>query len=200
MLKGVALCTVLSTLSLVAQTATHKSTAGTPSNSGQSQSNPVNDRIAALEKRVEKLETSVTIYKFLIDQKQDKSDTIYLDPRSHDFIRLDSDTGTFLVLLQDATPYLNGYRIKLDIGNPWDAKFPNAKIKVRWGHKIQATENYSDWQASLHDKEIDLPDSLEAGMWNHVTLDLIPCAANELGYFEFSMQTPSIILHTNGEQ
>jgi len=162
--------------------------------------NATSDRLAALEKKVSALEGSVSFSKYLINQKQNKYETIQLDPSSRTFQRIDGDVSTFLVLVDDVSPYLNGYRIKLKIGNPSDAQFSNAKLKVRWARSYDfsnySAESYKQWESSIQEKEVPLNDNLVAGSWNSVTVDLVPCAANEMGFLELSITTPSVILHS----
>jgi hypothetical protein len=200
MVKEIVLIASICVLPLAAQTVHQKAATQPHSGNGQSQLDQLDAKITALEKRIANLETSIEIYKYLLDEKQEKNDTAVLDPSSRDFLRLDSNIGSFLVSLDDASPYLDGYRVKLSIGNPSNAKFQNAKLKVRWGRSLKSTGNYSKWQASLHEKEVDLTNDLEAGYWNQMTVDLIPCNPDELGYLEVSLQTPSIILHVHPAQ
>lgn len=181
-------------------TSTPKKTSATPSKNGQVTQDPTKDRLSALEKRLSDLESTVAYYKYLIDQKQVKYDSIQVDPSNHSFQRLDSDTSTFLVSAEDASPYLNGYRLKLSIGNPSDAKFTGVKVKVRWARVYDfskfTSESYKTWQSSIHEKEVALADDLMPGAWNNVDLDLVPAASDELGYLEVSIASPSVVLHT----
>jgi len=154
----------------------------THSNIGQGSTDPLKDRLAALEKRVADLESTVAYYKYLIDQKQVKYDSVQLDPSSHSFQRLDSDTSTFLVSIDDASPYLNGYRIKLSVGNPSNAKFTGIKVKVQWARAYDynkfSSDSYKQWHDSIHEKEVTLTDDLKPGVWNKVDLDLLPAATS----------------------
>jgi hypothetical protein len=105
-----------------------------------------------------------------------------------------------LVSLEDASPYLNGYRVKLSIGNPSNAKFSGAKVKVRWARAYDfdkfTSESYALWQSSIHEKEATLTEDLIPGVWNKVDLDLIPSASDELGYLEVSITSGSVSLRT----
>jgi hypothetical protein len=165
---------------------------------GEESADSSKERLSALEKRVTDLESKVSFYKYLIDQKQVKYDSVQLDPSLHSFQRLDSDTSTFLVSVEDASPYLNGYRIKLSIGNPSSATFSGTKVKVRWARAYDfskyTNESYKQWQDSIHEKEVPLTDALMPGVWNNVDLDLVPSAPDELGYLIVSMTSPSVIL------
>jgi hypothetical protein len=191
---------VLFTISVAAQSPARNSAAPAQSKSSQPPTHEIDEKLAALEKRVTELEGTVQWYKYEIDGKQDKTETVILDPSSREFQRLDSDSGTFLVSLADASPYLNGYRINLDLGNPSNAKYSNAKLKITWGPAIKDFSKYDEWKASLHEKDVDITSNLEPGAWNHETIDLIPCSSNDLGYLKVSLQTPTVILHTNSSQ
>ena len=153
---------------------------------------------AALEKRIEELESSLKLANLLISQKRDRTETAQLDPSSRDFSQIDSDSGSFLVAVEDATPYLNGYRIKLKIGNPQYADFSNVSLKARWSRsydwKKYSESSYDSWQKAIHEKEITLNTTVSAGAWNHVEIDLIPCNVDELGFLEVSLKSPMIRL------
>jgi hypothetical protein len=102
------------------------------SRSSSEASQKTSDRMQALEAKVEALENKIALYKYLIDEKQPKTSVIQLDPSSRSFQRLDSDSSSFLVSVTDANPYLNGYRLKLDIGNPSSATYPNVSVTIKW--------------------------------------------------------------------
>jgi hypothetical protein len=195
MFKEILACMAFMAVPLMSQTTQHKSDASAQNKGSQSPTGDLNDRLKALETRVAKLETSVAIYKYMIDEKQTKQDTVQLDASSRGYQRLDTEDSTFLISLDDASKYLDGYRITLDIGNPSNAKYSNAKVTVRWGRAIKSTDSYDEWQKSTHQKEVALTEDLVPGAWNTVTVDLVPCASDELGYLEVSMETPSVILH-----
>jgi hypothetical protein len=116
------------------------------------------------------------------------------------FQRLDSDSGSFLVSVVDVSPYLNGYRLKLNMGNPSSARFANSTIKIRWAKAYDfskfTADTYSSWQKSIHEKSVTLTSDLMPGTWNHEDVDLIPAGSNELGFLEMSIDTPTVSLST----
>ena len=74
--------------------------------------------------------------------------------------RLDTDNGLFLISVQEATPYLNGYKVRLHIGNPSYATYSGFTAKAKWG-KICGAATYSEasfneWQKSLQERELRL--------------------------------------------
>ena len=78
------------------------------------------DDITALEDRVSKLEGEL----FWTKLKLEKFTKGVFDPlEGKGFQRVESTSGTFLISLQDVTPYLSGVKVKLDIGNILNASY-----------------------------------------------------------------------------
>lgn len=156
-------------------------------------------RISNLEKSVADLKSEISVYQFELDQKQQRHDTILLDPSSRTFQRLDTDTSSFLVAVEDVVPYLNGYKLTVSIGNPTTATFSGVTIKIRWGKAYNFNEfsdsSYAEWSKSIQEKDVSLTGDLSPGSWNDVDLYLLPATADELGYLEISMTSPTISLH-----
>jgi len=102
--------------------------------------------------------------------------------------------------VNDASPYLNGYRLKLSIGNPSAAEFSNVTVKVRWARSFNwngyTQESYKVWQTSIREKDIDISRNLSPGTWNLVDIDLVPAEADELGFLELSLKSPTVVLYT----
>lgn len=187
---------------LTAQTAPHRDAFNATGTKGAVPSiGALQEKIAALEKEVNELKTTTSVNSFLVSQKTESHTSVLLDPSNHTFQMLDGSVSTFLVLVQDVSPYLNGYRVTLNVGNPEDAAFSNVTFTIRWAkaydYKHYSVDSYEKWRKSINEKEVTLTTNLLAGSWNTVTMDLVPCNADQIGYMELSMKTPSVVLHTN---
>jgi hypothetical protein len=136
-----------------------------------------------------------------LNTKQVKTDSISLDLTQKAYQRLDTDNGFFLVSVEEAVPYLNGYKIHLSIGNPSYATYKNYTLKVRWSKAYDwgkyTQTSYDEWNKRIQEKEISFPDSLEAGAWNGVDLILAPVNADQLEYLMLSMSTSTVSLHAH---
>ena len=134
------------------------------------------------------------LFKLEIAQNQYKS--IGLDLSSREFQRLDnsSETGSFLISVQDTTPYLDGYRVRLDIGNPWSATYRGFTISIEWNSAIKENTDTTKWFESMKRKGIPFTDSLNSGSWNKVELLLPATTAEQLGYCSISIKTNTISL------
>lgn len=130
----------------------------------------------------------------ILNGKQDKNDEVLLHPSSRDFQRLDTNLGSFLVSIKDVSPYLNGYKIILNIGNPSAADFADATIHLKWGKPYNAKLSMDVWENSLRSQDTKLTTNLSSATWNTVEIILAPASPDELQYLRLSMDTPSVIL------
>lgn len=76
--------------------------------------------------------------------------------------------GSFLVSAASAKPYLDGYQIKLQIGNLTSFVFNGAKLNVQWGATLNKTSNF------------DVTNRLVPGAWNYVYITLDPAKAADV--------------------
>ena len=156
-------------------------------------------QIAALQKKVEELESRVNLAYLLLKDKQDRTDSVTLDLTEPTYQRLDTDNGFFLISSEQATPYLNGYKVTLKIGNPLSVSFSGFKATVKWGktydYKQYTSESYDAWQKALQEKQISFADVLERGTWNKVELVLAPATAEQLGYVNVSLSTNTVRMY-----
>lgn len=162
---------------------------------------------AGLQKQVEELRQEVQNLRQRLSRlnldvirlraAQDAYKTVELDPASpRKYQRIDSDTGSFLISVEEAEPYLDGYKVQLEIGNPSSASYSGFSVTVRWGKKYDWDKfdaaSHEKWEKSIREKEISFTNSLVPGMWNRVELILTPTKADELGFLEVSIKTDTI--------
>lgn len=149
---------------------------------------------------------------------ENKYKTIELDPMEAGIQRLDSDTAIFFVSCKEAAPYLDGYKIKLSIGNPFFATYNDFELDVTWGGKepnfnemlTQASTNsghyfsvlsdyekaHATWEHSLRKKTCAFVQELKAGTWNEIAFDIAPAAPQEVRYILVSIRTKNVFLNT----
>jgi len=156
--------------------------------------------LSSLNEKIEKLEEKLSIQEFLLKEKQDKREEVYLDVTQHTYQRLDTDTGFFLISVEDAVSYLNGYKIQLKLGNPSSANYAGYKLKIRWAKSYDYSkytrDSYAEWSKSIQEREFSFTDKLESGAWNPAELILTPATPDQLGYLAISINTNTVSLHT----
>ncbi len=102
------------------------------------------------------------------------------------YVRVDSNHGIFFVSLIDIQPYLNGYKLILNIGNPSYVTYRGFDLTVEWGEFLlsetkQRKETYTK--------------DLYPGSWNKIEFNISPVEAEELNYIKVSITTNRLSLH-----
>ncbi len=164
--------------------------------------------LAGLQLQVESLKNQVRSLSLGQTQLQLRLDAYKeadLDPTSKGYSRIESNTGTFLIVCENVQPYLNGYQMDLSIGNPYAINYHGFKLTVTWGKRWDGKATgvgfdpiaYDAWAASLHKKDVSFTEYLKAGCWNRVKLILTPASASELEYvIASSMETNEVLLRS----
>ena len=142
--------------------------------------NSMQSEIDDLSLRVLELESNQNLYK-----------SIYLDtshPKTYQ--RIETITGIFLIMFSDITPYLEGYKINLLIGNPSSAMYKGFTLKITWGKKFDSKQmKYREWKESLKHKNFSFVDTLMSGTWNKAQVIISPAKPEELGWLALEMDT-----------
>jgi hypothetical protein len=144
----------------------------------------LDQKIKALAERLQSAETIV----FSLNSEVSAHSDILLDPTSKSFDRLDSNNGTFYVVLENVQPYVNGQKLTLRIGNPQSATFNGFELKLSWG-KVD-DPNYMKKRKT--DKQtVDL----RPGTWTRFEVPIAPATADDVqAGVTMSMTTNSLSL------
>ncbi|MEW6408644.1 MAG: hypothetical protein AB1488_00830 [Nitrospirota bacterium] len=120
----------------------------------EKRSSSIEQRISDLELKIYKINLEMSDLKFKIEMLIRKS--VVLDPSSlKHYERIDTSSGFFLISLEDVTPYLDGYKLILSIGNPSSATYAGFTLRVKWGKRYYDSGEYLKWKELLaKDKEL----------------------------------------------
>lgn len=84
--------------------------------------------------------------------------------------------GKVLVAVDSVTPYLDGFKVKLRIGNLMSASFDGAKLTV-----VHAKEKSSPTDLpGVETKEIQVTDTFRSGAWTNTEVVLSPAKASQI--------------------
>jgi hypothetical protein len=179
-----------------------------------------NTKLKDFQKEIDKLKNDLSklqkdkySLEYRVNFLSEKYKKVYLDISEKGFDRIDSNLGTFLVIVDDVKPYANGYKLKLRIGNPYFASFNGIKITIEWGKELpilppdadadkfkQWEKVYKEHEESIKIKEITIVEQLAPGTWTRVEITLYPATKEELGYLNLSnMQIAQISLIRKGK-
>ena len=128
---------------------------------------------------------------------------IMLDPTTKSYQRIDTSIGSLLVSVKSVTPYLDGYKETLAIGNPTSMDFNGFQVSCKWGASFTYTNgvvsNYEEVQNSQKTKDLQPTDVLLRGYWNPVELTIAPATADEIKNLRISINPDNISLLTKPE-
>ena len=120
-------------------------------------------RIAALEAKTDQLNRQV----LRLQMSQNPYESVWIDVSSPGgYQRVDTTAGFFLIALRDAKPYLDGYKLLLNIGNPSSVTYSGFAMHAHWG--VQQEKDFSFTQ------------DLRPASWNKVELVIAPAKAEDL--------------------
>lgn len=114
--------------------------------------------------------------------------SITITPDQEGFQTLDSGFARFFVSTENVTPYLDGYRVTLQIGNPYYASFTGFKLFTSWG--IIGAADVADYKFRTN----EYTEVLKPGTWTSVSFLLTPATAAELRNADVQIETSVINL------
>jgi len=129
------------------------------------------------------------IYERVSNLEKDKSRYTWaaVDPNSKGYSLLDSDLTRLLVVTENVEPYLDGYKIHLQIGNPCAADFTGFDL-------IGYTYKTNDIFGTMHTFTNNMTDVLKSKCWNRIDFILAPASAEELRNLALRVQTKTLSL------
>ncbi len=158
------------------------------------------NEIRSLKDEVLNLQSKI----FALELGQNTYDAIALDPASpKGYKRIDTSSGIFLISLEEVKPYLDGYKVILDLGNTSSVIYSGFTLKAKWGRRYDYSVTqpdqleYDKWIKSLQKKEVSFTNELKPASWNKVELILSPVKPEEFDYLEISMETDIVKLFEN---
>ena len=90
--------------------------------------------------------------------------------------------GSFAVVCKNVTPYLDGYKVQLGIGNLTSARFNGAKIGLMWGEDFKT-------------KDISVTNSFLPGRYTTFEVILTPAKPTEIKRFTVTLEFDQIALY-----
>lgn len=162
------------------------------------------DRVAVLEDNVEGLQNGVNDFSKTLVRNVDlqlqrlNSKAVVINPLSRKVLKIETNTGAFLLAVSRMDKIDKGYRLYLQIGNANAATYGDVKFRFFWGSAMPSlsTDNkvYEKWRQSLTGAEFAYTGTLEAGVWTDIAVELKPAEYNQLQYVECEMEVNTVRL------
>ena len=155
----------------------------------------VNDAKPSPEEQIVTLQVPAPIQAGVV-----RSESVTFDPAERRSSRLETSFGSFAISLEDVSPYADGVRVRLLVGNLSTATVEGGTLRVKWGPRRPSIEsdshatNVERWRKSLRERTLDFQEDLRSGSRNTVSLVLSGLPPAEFGYLELSMEAKTIRL------
>jgi hypothetical protein len=142
------------------------------------------EQLGKLEKRLKTLEIRV-------NDLEPSEATVNTEDASYDIAR--TRFGPFTVVCMGVTPYLDGFKIKLAIGNLTTATFHGAKLRLTWGPPFdeKAPQNFLE---SRKHRDIDLTANLNPGSYRIAEVIATPAKPEEIRSIGVGIELKTISL------
>ncbi|MEI7464286.1 MAG: hypothetical protein WCJ87_02995 [Burkholderiales bacterium] len=126
---------------------------------------------------IQKLTWAVALLKTRVSALESGDATISTEDQGYDVAR--TKFGPFTVSVRGVTPYLDGHKVKIRIGNLTNASFDDPKLKLSWGPAFDA-EKPDDWEKNQKKREVSLTESLLSGSFTDVEVILTPSKPEDI--------------------
>ena len=155
----------------------------------------LNERIDSVDSELSFLSINILSLRSLVE----KNDSAIFNINDFSgFSAVNTDNGIFFISIEDVQPYLSGYKIMLDIGNPQNCRYRGLKLNVKWSKEFDSENkdiSYTDWKKAINEKDMSFSTvSLEAGEWTTIEVVMSPVELEEMGYIEFSVYASTVAL------
>ncbi len=131
-------------------------------------------KVSNLEGKVRMLEG-----KLLLASLNGPQESALFDPQGQSgYQPIKAPAGVILMSLEKVEPYLDGFIVTMNIGNPSSASYTGLKGTIKWGRTFDLAKG--DEHNKLLEKEFDVPDQIQSGAWNLVRLNIAPAKAEDV--------------------
>ncbi len=131
------------------------------------------DRLKAIEGRIDKLEKSATQYA-----------AVTLKPGQAGYSLLSSDLGRVAVAIAGVQAYDGGTRVILDFGNPTSARLTGMKARIEWG--ANDSRGLPVIGGNVQSTQFTATEPLPAGSWRQYPIDLPGVSPTQFGWIRVS--------------
>jgi len=146
------------------------------------------EKIKSLESKIATLESRL---EYLAKDEDDEAAFVSTEENSYATVK--TEHGAFIVVCKEATPYLDGYKVKLAIGNITSASFSGAEITATWG-AMNPVERFLDEHKKEQKKTFNLTTIFPPGQYSDIEIVLTPAKPEEIKKIKVSLLFNSISL------
>lgn len=147
-----------------------------------------NKRIEDLEARVSAVETGNNLRSLF----ESAAGIAYLTPGESGYSLIETDHGLLAISFRDISPYANGSRVTLRIGNTTNADLTGANAQIEWG---PVDDSGTADNTKMSAKEVKFNDTFNGGSWTDIQVVLDATPPSDVGFLrvkEFDVDSISL--------
>ena len=136
---------------------------------------------ATVEQHIKELRDQTLVTQALVNQLREGKASVDTSQEIYGVAR--NQFGSFPIVAKSVTPHLDGYKIRLEIGNLTLATFHGAVLKIEWGQPFTKGMTPDQIKAYLNDrknKEFSVTTVFAPGAYTGVDVVLTPATANDV--------------------
>jgi hypothetical protein len=146
----------------------------------QNTSTPSTTREKPLAERINELETDVFLLNLQVDNLISGSAIVSTEEKGYAIAQ--TKYGSFAIVCKNASQYLDGYKVHLNIGNLTNARFNGAKISLKWGK-------------GQHKKEVSVTNDFPPGRYTTVEVVMTPAKPEDIKEFTVGLEFNQMALY-----
>jgi hypothetical protein len=138
----------------------------------------------------------------IIDLQDQVSTSAVVDPTTKSYSAINTRAGTLLVSVDKVEPYLDGFKIYLQIGNPMAVIYNGCELKVKYAKEFNEQDGwdkYEDWKKTVKEKQFQVTNQLLPGQWNNVDIVIASVKPDEMKHLEVFIETNNVVLGVPGD-
>jgi hypothetical protein len=139
------------------------------------------DKKESLQEKVDKLQRDLSLLKMQVGSMFEGS--VFISTEDKGYSLAQTKYGPFAIVCKKVTPYLDGYKVELQIGNLTSARFNGVKISVAWGIF-----------GGRVDKEMSFTNSFPPGRYTTVELVMTPAKPEDIKVFSVTLDFDQMVL------
>lgn len=135
-----------------------------------------------------------------------------IDPHQKGFASVQTTNGSLLVSILNIEPHLDGFKVSLQIGNPYNMTYSGFSVSMRCGspppkyprstgdgaklakESLNWIEQYVSWKDTLKTKSTSYTDQLPSGKWSKIEFMLAPVTNADLAFMQIAITTNQVNL------
>jgi hypothetical protein len=154
-------------------------------------------QITDLTARVEKLRDQSDQHYFEIEELKRPYEYADFDTASPGtYSRVNTAVGPMLLSIGKIEPYLDGFKVQVQIGNVLSVAFSGFELETMWGPRFKPadTSDYLKWANSQQKKTLSLTEVLLPNRWTKVDVMLPSTEAKDFGHLQLKINISKIIM------